>query len=203
MEVSVGDYGRMMFEMMVAEKYSDLPEHWQSIKKEAEPLVRKLLALNNKMSNGGYKIHGYVEKKGKKKVKVLSDHEKINIAQAQLAVDAGTLQEGDYFWLYKHYDHEMYIGQDDPLSVTEVTKKAVYFEMSHCGGHHTESIALNDKVLKAPDFYKEYDETCSRLHNGTITHEEFNRLQKEHYAKEDEFTSDAYWLKKYEELHKE
>lgn len=67
-----------------------------------------------------------------------------------------------------------------------------------CGGHHTESIALKDKVLKAPNFFKEYEELCSKLHQGTIDHETFNKLRAEHEAKEEEFTSDAYWLAQYE-----
>jgi len=204
MEISVGDYGRMIFEMTVAEKYgNNLPEHWQSILAEAEPLVRKLLELNKKMTvdgkPGGYRIHGYIEKvKGKKK-KVLSDHQKIREAQRRVLVEAKTLQEGDRFWLFENYDFEMYVGQDDPLVVSEVTKKAVYFGMSHMGGgHHTESISLTEKVLKAPDFFKEEEEICSRFHRGKIDGPTMNQLRLEPQKKEEEFTSDAYWLAQYE-----
>jgi len=169
MEVSVGDYGRMMFEMMVGEK--NLPDHWESIKTEAEPLVRKLLDLNAKMSNGGYEVHGYSDK-GEK---VLSAKEKIEAAQRRFLIPASELQEGDSFWLFDNYDHEMYVGQDEPLLVEDVTKKGVYYEASHLGGRHTERIDLTEKVLKAPDCFKEDDE-----------------------LKQQEFTSDEYWLKLYE-----
>lgn len=202
MEISVGDFGRMIFEQTVGEKYADPPEHWKSIMAEAEPLVRKLLALNKKMTvdgkPNGYKIYGYVEKvKGKKK-KVLSDRQKIEAAQKRVLVEAGTLQEEDRFWLFNNYDHEMYLGQDEPLVVGEVTKKAVYFEMSHLGGHHTESISLTEKVLKAPDFFKAEEEICSRYHRGEIDGEQMKQLRLEPQRLEEEFTSDEYWLAQYE-----
>ena len=172
MEVSVGDYGRMMFEMMVGEKH--LPDHWESIKAEAEPLVRKLLALNAKMSSGGYEIHGYSDK-GKT---VLSVQEKVEAAQRRFLIPASELQEGDSFWLFDNQEHEMYVGQDDPFIVEDVTKKGIYYEASHLGGRHTERIDPDEKVLKAPDCFKNFDENNDR--------------------KQREFTSDEYWLKLYE-----
>lgn len=206
MEVSIGDYGRMIFEMTVGEKYADPPEHWASIMAEAEPLVRQLIALNQKMTvdgkPGGYKIHGYTEKVKGKKRKVLSDHEKIRAAQRQLLVAAGTLQEGDMFWLFDNDDHEMYVEQDDPLTVEEVTKKGVYFEMSHLGGHHTERIDLKEKVLKAPDFFKEHRAICDRFHLNEIDADTMTKLREAVYEQEKEFTSDAYWLTQYEAMQK-
>jgi hypothetical protein len=122
MEVSVGDYGRMMFEIVHSKKYGDMPDHWKSIAKEAKPLVDQLLALNDKMKGGGYKIVG--RKIGKKKV--LSDSQRIKKAQDKLwLTTADKLEEGDHFWLADHYDHEMYIGQDEPLVVDEKTKNGV------------------------------------------------------------------------------
>ena len=57
-EIDVGEYGRRIFEAMTGDrdKYP-LPEHWgrwESIaaEAEAEPLVQKLLALNEKMNQG-------------------------------------------------------------------------------------------------------------------------------------------------------
>jgi hypothetical protein len=147
MEISIGDYGRMMFEIMNG-KYKDMPEHWQSISKEAEPLVKQLLALNAKMTNGGYEIIGVKDEKGKKK---LSKFERIQKAQKEWEVSASTLKEGDQIWLLSAYsDHEMYIGQDDPVTVQDVTKKGVYVEMQGCNYEFTECVRLTDKVLKAP-----------------------------------------------------
>lgn len=168
MEVSVGDYGRMMFEMMLTK--GNLPDHWQSIKEEAEPLVRKLLDLNARMSNGGYEVHGYLAK-GKK---VLSSQEKIKTAQSRFVIPASELQEGDRFWLFDNYHHEMYIGQDEPLLVDEVTKKGVFY---YTTGRIVTArrIDANEKVIKAPDCFKEDDE-----------------------LKQQEFQSDEYWLKLYE-----
>jgi hypothetical protein len=170
MEVSVGDYGRMIFEMMVAEKH--LPDHWQSIKAEAEPLVRKLLALNAKMSNGGYEIHGHNDK-GKK---VLSAHEKIKAAQSRCLVPARDLREGDRFWLFDDYNDTF--NDDHPFVVEDVTKRGIYYEARHLGGRHTERIDSTEMILKAPDCFKNDDE-----HND---------------RKQREFRSDKYWLNLYE-----
>jgi hypothetical protein len=162
----------MMFEMMVGEKH--LPDHWESIKAEAEPLVRKLLDLNAKMSNGGYEVHGYSDK-GEK---VLSAHEKIRAAQRRFLIPASELQEGDgFWWLFDNYDHEMYV-YDEPLVVEDVTKKGIYYEASHLGGRHIGRIDPTEKVLKAPDCFKNFDEQNDR--------------------KQLEFTSNEYWLKLYE-----
>lgn len=53
-EISIGDYGRMVFELFLEENWSNIPDHWNSIKKEALPLVKKLIKLNDKMEGGGY-----------------------------------------------------------------------------------------------------------------------------------------------------
>ena len=164
MEVNIGDYGRMMFEMMTGTR-SNMPDHWESISKEAEPLVRQLIDLNIKMKNGGYNIVGYKDKEGKKK---LSKFERIKQAQKAWEVSADTLKEGDQIWLVSTYsDHEMYIGQDDPVIVQDVTKNGVYVEMQGCNYEFTTCVRLTDKVLKAP---ADFDD------------------------REDEYGSDEYWL---------
>lgn len=176
MEVSVGDYGRMMFEMMVGQNSFNGIEHWSSIKSEAEPLVRKLLALNNKMSNGGYTIHGYLAE-SEKQQKVLSKWEKIEAAQKRVLVPTSTLQEGDKFWLFYADEYEMFVHRDDPATVEDVTKKAVYYEIR---GHHNGRLNLDDQIIKAPDCFKKDDE---------------DSIQQQ-----EEFKSDAYWLKVYESI---
>jgi hypothetical protein len=168
MEISIGDYGRMMFEMMIG-KSNDLPDHWLSIKADAEPLVRKLLELNNQMVvdgiPSGYEIHGHTDNSKP----VLSKLEKIILAQKQYAVPASTLQVGDKFWLIDNSDFEMYVVQDEPVVVDEITKKGVYFEMRHFGGRHVERIDLNELVVIAPNPLTE------------------------------EFTSDSFWISLYEQ----
>lgn len=172
MEISVGDFGRMIFEQTVGDKYTDPPEHWKSIMAEAEPLVRKLLALNDKMTvdgkPGGYQIHGYVEK-GKKK-KVRSEFERIRMAQEHaLKVKGSNLKIGDRIWLLPRFsDHEMYVGQDDPVPVTDIGRTGtIYVEMRGCNYEYPATVNPNDDVLKAP---KDWDE------------------------KEAEYTSKKFWL---------
>ena len=142
MEISIGDYGRMLFETTVGGGV--LPEHWESIKAEAEPLVRQLIALNQKMTNGGYAIHGYYE--GEKRV--LSNYQKIKQAQNRCLVLASSLQENDKFWIFDHPDFEMDVA-DDPLTVFEVTKKGVYFKVKR--GSSTDVIDPKTKVLSLPN----------------------------------------------------
>jgi hypothetical protein len=175
MEITIGDYGCMIFEMMTGQsRLRNMPEHWASIAKEATPLVEQLLALNQKMKSreGGYSIVGYKDKTGKV---VRSEHERISMAQKKSwCATAGELKEGDLFWVNDgRSDIEMYIGQDDPVQVDEITKKGVYFEMQHCGGEHTEKIGLDTKVLKAPADFEE---------------------------KEDLYTSKKYWLEQADKM---
>jgi hypothetical protein len=164
MEISVGDYGRMMFEMMIAEKYGNLPEHWKSIQAEAEPLVRQLLELNKKMlvdgKPGGYEIHGYVEK-GKKKKKVRSKFERIRMAQEHgLKVKASSLKIGDRIWMLPAFsDHEMYVGQDDPVPITDIGRTGtIYVEMQGCNYEYPATVNPTDDVLKAPKDWDDNDD---------------------------------------------
>lgn len=177
MEISVGDFGRMIFEQTVGEKCTDPPEHWKSIQAEAEPLVRKLLALNKKMivdgKPGGYEVHGYVEKgKGKKK-KVLSKDQRIKLAQEKvMEVSASTLKEGDRIWLNHDYDIEMYFREHEPVTV-DIVKGDTIIVAHPYERHGVYKIHAKDQVLLAP---KDWDE------------------------KEDEYHKDEYWLAKADEL---
>lgn len=201
MEISIGSYGKMMFEMMIGKK-KDLPKHWASIAAEAKPLVLQLLALNEKMTDGGkpsgYEVVGAPGKDGKPK---LSKHKRIKLAQEKdLLTTVGTLKVGDQFWLHDHYDHEMHIGEQDPVTVDDITAKGIYFEMQHCGGHHTERIGPDQKVLKAPDWLGDYQRAVTKMHKGEISLEEFAAMQKPLQEREHEFTKNEYWLKRAEEL---
>ncbi len=157
MEISIGDYGRMMFEMMTAtDDYP--PDHWLSIKLDAEPLVRRLIALNTEMEvdgkKGGYKIVGYKEGDKKK----LSEYERIVLAQKKmLTVKAKSLKEGDRIW-YSDGDIEMHIGEQDPAPVIDVTKKAVYVEMDGCNYEYIVQVGKEEDVLKAPEDWHAHSE---------------------------------------------
>jgi len=152
MEVSVGDYGRMMFEMLVAEK-GNLPEHWQSIQVLAEPLVRQLIALNGQMTNGGYEIHGYVEPGNKK---ILSKHELIQAAQEKaLKFPANKLKIGDRLWLIEDGELDMSFDQD-PVAVSDIGNTgSIYVEMQ---GGYVAQIHPSNLVLKAPDDWDENED---------------------------------------------
>jgi hypothetical protein len=145
MEISIGDYGRMMFEEMTSAKSGCL--HWDSIRDEAKPLVHKLLELNNKMKNAPYQIVG-IKENGKK---VLSKAKRIEKAQVQMwGYKACVLKEGDYVWLNDNNDHEMYIRQDDPVKVIDITKKGIYLAMHDI----IERINIDENILLAPaDFH--------------------------------------------------
>lgn len=197
MEVSIGDYGRMIFEIVHGEKFNQMPEHWQAIAKEAKPLIDQLLALNDKMPNGGYRIVGR-KVKGKKQK---SKRERILEAQKRLwEVEASTLKEGDLVWLHANYDHEMHVGQEEPVLVEDITAKGVYVEMPHCGGRHTERIDPTEKVLKAPDAFKAGDAAAVRWHKGEISDETFNELRAAAERQEQELQSEEFWLQKAAEL---
>jgi hypothetical protein len=157
MELTVGQYGDHLFEMMVGRGVSNpgyCPDHWESIRAEAEPLVRRLIALNDEMKGGGYSIVGYhgADAGGRKKLPLV---ERILLAQKKLwLVKAGDLREGDLVWLYKDYDIEMYIEENDPVAVTEITKKGVYLDHPF-ERHGTYRISPDAEVFRAPDDWEE------------------------------------------------
>ncbi len=170
MEVTIGEYGRMMFEMMVGGK-KNMPDHWKSIANKAEPLVRELIKLNDEMKPGSYDIIGYKGTDGKKK---LSKHERIRLAQKRLwGTKAGTLKEGERLWLCSNYDIEMYIGEQSPAPVEFVKKDSIAIEMQGCNYEYMVRVDADELVLKAPDDF---------------------------FDKEEEYTSDKFWLEQADEL---
>lgn len=166
----------MMFEMMLGDESKDknMPDHWKSIKKEAEPLVRQLLELNKKMTPS-YEVYGYYEtgKKSKKKKK-LSNDERIDLAREKLwEVEASTLKEGDQVWLHKDYDLPMENLYDDEPVEVEIVKDGRIFVSHPYERHGVYEISSKDKVLKVPaDFTGE----------------------------DDPYLTDEYWLAKADEL---
>jgi len=200
-EVTIGAFGRMMFEVMLNEKPQQMADHWKSIAAEAKPLVEQLLVLNDKMQGGGYYITGRKVNGKKQKPK----HQRIREAQERTwGCFAGDLKEGDLIWVNDGDEYDMYVGQDDPLVVTEVTGKGVYVEVPHMGGEHTSRINKGDKVIKAPDewiaAHNAAHEAASRFHQNIELHKEYQALRALADEKEKELTSEAYWLQKADEL---
>lgn len=146
MELKVKEYAALLFENMLNTNNTGL-EHWESIRAEAEPLVRQLVALNSKMKGGGYQLYGFkVDDKP-----VLARHQRVSEAQRRtLGVQAGTLKPGDRCWV-----GEMSIGFDYPATVLTIEKDTVAIEVEEdrlYRAHKTET------VYKAPDdFEDEWD----------------------------------------------
>ena len=156
MELTIDEYGKYLFHVMTKEKYSS-GSHWESIRKEAEPLVRQLIELNKKMEGGGYKLVGYVDESGKK---ILSDHERVCKAQDKLwKTTASTLKKGDKIWLYGG-DRDMHIGEDEPAVVETVTKEWIYI-MVKDWEDVTEKIHKRAIVYKAPKDWSKKEELYS------------------------------------------
>lgn len=145
MEIKIGDYGRMIFEMILGEK--NLPDHWKSIHQEAKPLVLQLLSLNEKMENGGYNIVGYQDETGNKK---LSEKERLKLTEKELfGVFADQLNKGDYVWLFEDPEFEMYVGEHDPIYVDYVAENFVLLDHPY-DRYSSYKISKKTMVLKAP-----------------------------------------------------
>lgn len=160
MEMTLFDYGGHLFNVMASNEIRYI-KHWESIREKAEPLVRKLIRLNNEMEGGGYQIVGYTDVGGKKK---LSKYERIDRSQKKLwGVKASKLKIGERVWLCNNEEHEMYINQnEDPVYVHDISKKGIYIEMLGLGGEYIITIPKNELVLKAPDdFDLKLEEYCS------------------------------------------
>lgn len=151
MEISVGDYGRFLFENLVGTRKDHSNRQWEAIRAEAEPLVRQLLALNEKLEYP-YELTGY-HTQGKKK---LSRFEKIRLAQdKELTVRVSQLREGDEVWLVEP-DFDMEVDGRSTVFVKEITENSVYVEHPHVrlGGTYRMPKTSQEKVLRKPaDWY--------------------------------------------------
>lgn len=153
MELKVGEYGRHLFEIMTSKKNSQ-SDHWESIRKKAEPLVRELIKLNSEMKGGGYQIVGYTDESGKEK---LSEFKRIEMAQDKLwKVKASSLKKGDKVWLFGD-EPEMYIRETEPGTVEEVGKEWIYVEL-YDWEEYTKKIHKHAEVLRAPKDWKKKEE---------------------------------------------
>lgn len=151
MEVGVEYYGQMMFSNAFIQKGYVLPEHWASIMDEARPHINALLALNEKMSGGGYEITGIPDKNGKPK---LDKYKRIEIAQEKAwMVTADKLVEGDLIWLTR-LEPEMHIGEHEPCPI-ELSNKGVSIITDSWGEEVLLRLDKKEEVLLAP---KDFDE---------------------------------------------
>lgn len=169
-EVNVGDYGRMMFEMMLTKKSEDIPEHWFSIWEEAKPLVEQLLELNSKMKPNCYKVSGHKTKNGKT---ILSDPERIEKARIKMWLTKGkSIKKGNKVWVLGG-DLEMSPRWDAPCLVMMKQKDDLIIKVSHCGGEHLEKVSANQKILRAP---KDWDQNYEMYQDDTYWLEQAENL---------------------------
>jgi hypothetical protein len=154
MEVSVENYGGMMFSNAFTPEGYYLPDHWASIMDEARPHINALIALNDKMINGGYEIVGIPDKKGKPK---LSNSQRISLAKQKFwRISASDLVENDLVWLTR-FEPEMYIGEHDPCQI-EFLKNGVGVITDVWGEEVIIRLEKNEEVLRAPkDFSEKQD----------------------------------------------
>lgn len=137
MEITIAEYGRMMFDIMNKPREL-MPAHWASISEEAIPLVKNLLDLHQKMIGNPYTIVGYM-KDGKP---VRSNYERICEAQEKtLQTEIKNLKIGDEFV----YDFET----PEPFKVLEITDEWVYSSQYRDRGMMR--LKKDEKVLKIPE----------------------------------------------------
>lgn len=171
MEITIGDYGRFMFESMLKDTPEQMGTHWASIRVKAEPLVRELLRLNSEMKPDGYRLIGYKDESGKIH---LSDHQRVRKAQEQLwGVKAGELTDNDWLWLHDDSDYEMHIGEHQPCRIEYIKNDTIGVNVDIRGHDVIIKVSKNTLVLKAPADWE---------------------------AKEDVYNSWEYWLEQADKL---
>lgn len=150
MEITVEDYGKILFRVLATDFCRTIPDHWKSIQDKATPLIEKLIALNDEMINGGYQIVGH-KKNGKK---VLSEYEKIEEAQRLLwGTQIKFLKVNDLVWTTNRNEPEMYIYQDEPGVVLSKDDKYFFIEIQE--RIFKFSVDDTDLFLVAPKDWKE------------------------------------------------
>jgi hypothetical protein len=155
MEIKIGDFGRMIFEMCLERKHGHMPDHWKSILPDALPLVKALLDLNDKMPGGGYTIVGIV-KEGKR---IRSKSQRIGLAMCRAwQVRASTLVKGDRVWLHKDDEIPMEPLFDSPVAVEMIHEGRIL--VSHPQGRRAGvyEVGACDDVLKAPPDWEDNEE---------------------------------------------
>ena len=140
MEVTFGDYGRMMFENML-NPGRQIP-HWESIRAEAEPLVRQLVELNSKMSTGGYQLYGHINGK---EVFRKSDYASEAI-KLTWGVPVSKLKKGDLVCVTCNDVTPMSL--EDHLRIDAIGDRYIY-------GDNGYALDIDDMAIKIPDDWDE------------------------------------------------
>jgi hypothetical protein len=100
----------------------------------------------------GLKSGSALEKSLKMK---LFEYKRIEKIQKLLwEIKAQKLIVGDKIWI-NNSDHKMYIGEQDPVNVIDITKNGVYIEMHGCGSNYIIKLNKQELVLKAPEDFNE------------------------------------------------
>jgi len=151
-EITIQQYGQMLFGNAYAP--CSFPEHWASIMDEALPYVHALVALNDKMANGGYEITGIPGKNGKTK---LDTYERIKLARKKSwMVRVKDLVEGDLIWLTRS-EPEMYIGEQEPCPI-EFLKNGVSVIIDNWGQEVLLRLKKDEEVFRAPKDFAEKED---------------------------------------------
>ncbi len=152
MEIDVGNYGRMIFELVLSNKCQTCPKHWESIMDKAKPLVKELLALNDEMKVDGreskYTITGQVGEKY-----FMTESEKIETAmQKTLEVSVEQLKEGDFVFNTFSTNHSLIevVYNNELAHVVEITKKGIYLGIRL----YSEDLVKFFPFSISPTFYK-------------------------------------------------
>jgi hypothetical protein len=158
MKTAIGDYGRMVFEIFLGDRSRHLttPDHWESIRKEAEPLVRKLLALNSKMTNGGYHLYDYHDETGKL---IRLPSQRIELAMIyDLQIPAQSLKVGDKIWAMGDYIDITPDCHPATVKYIEGEGDAWVAGVDTFNGV-LQKVTIYDKILLMPEGWNGIDET--------------------------------------------
>lgn len=141
MEITIGEYGRMMFEIMTSS--SQGLKHWNKIREKARPLIFKLIKLNQEMHDV-YTIVGYVDEAGNKK---LSNQSRIIKVQKKLwGITASELNVGDLV-----YNRGLLFNPREQKPALVEFKKKNYLAISYPEEEYIEKINKHEEVLKIPN----------------------------------------------------
>lgn len=181
-EQDVSEFGKYLFFAMVGHKdgYGGTEDGWEKIREEAEPLVRQLIAIEERVN--GTQFINYKKSDGGI---VYSKAARIRKAQEKLwKVDVEDLKEGDMIW-FEGGDQECALGDYEPMKVDFVKDGCAYMDMGRAGIYKITPTMKWVTIFRAPADYKEKDVVTTK--DGI-----------EHYA--NEYDEESYWLKKADNL---
>lgn len=153
METSIGEYGKMMFEQMigVSDQYRGRPDHWESIREKAEPLVRELVKLNEEMTGGGYTLVGYKTKDNKP---VKTSYQRIDEAQVKMwGINPNDVKDGDRIF-FRGGDIGYAYGDYDTPVHAKLIDGSLYVEHLWGKGY----MPVDGQIIKVPDDFDEYND---------------------------------------------